>query len=72
MRATARPISTLPFTGGPSLLAFHPALAGTLLVASSNGLFGLVDAARGAELAAHVHQARAAAAWWPRGAHCWA
>lgn len=47
MRMTARMLATLPFTAGPANLRFHPLFSSTVLVASTSGLFSLVDAQGG-------------------------
>ncbi len=44
VRMTARMLTLLPFNAGPEMLRFHPAFSGTLLLASSSGIFSLADA----------------------------
>ena len=43
LRSTARVMNTVPFSAGPALLRFHPRFSGTLLVASSSGIFSMSD-----------------------------
>ena len=47
MRMAARMLATLPFTAGPAVLRFHLLFSSTILVASTSGLFSLVDAQGG-------------------------
>eukprot|EP00798_Chlamydomonas_sp_ICE-L_P004951 gene4951-34729_t len=43
VRTTLRPLLTIPFTAGPSTLAFHPTFSSTLLVSSATGMFSMMD-----------------------------
>ena len=62
VRAAPRPLQQLPFPGGPACLRFLPRFSSTLLVASQQGFFSLLDAVGpGAAAATHaVHTGGAA------------
>jgi hypothetical protein len=52
VRAAPRPLAQLPFPGGPAALRFLPRFSSTLLVASPQGFFSLLDAVGGGAAAA--------------------
>ena len=42
-RMGIKPLASIPFSNGPSLLRFHPTLRSTVLACSSGGMFSMVD-----------------------------